>query len=208
MVLSRLQELPKCLLASTTCRRVEQGSFLYRRGDAAVSVFTLERGRLCLFSTTNEGSTVPFYIVYPGECVSEASLFADAYCGDVQAEVPSCVRVFPKAALLMAIRENPELAQEFMTAQARRFHALRIRLELRNLRSARERVLEYFRAMALPGEEAYPIDRPLKCVADDLGLSHESFYRTIAQLLKEGAIRREKRVIRLESFSRTATVAY
>lgn len=195
MVLSLLDRLPPSLLAATVRRQVEGGAFLYHRGDPASSVFTVERGRLCLYSTTSEGHTVPFYVVYAGECVSEAALFAEAYCSDVRAEMDSCVRVFPKMALLSAIRENPELAQQFMAAQANRFNALRLRLELRNLRSARERVLQYLGAMAMGGSMS--IDRPLRSIADDLGLSQESFYRTLAQLVKEGTIKREKRAIRL-----------
>lgn len=205
MVLSRLNRLSPHLVAMTGCRRVEAGAFLYRRGDPALNVFTVERGRLCLYSTTSEGSAVPFYTVYPGECISEAALFADAYCGDVRAEVPSRVRVFPKMALHEAMREDPELAEEFMASQAARFRAISIRLELRHLRSARERILQYFREMARMPSESFVVDRPMKGIAEDLGLSHESFYRTVAQLVKEGALKKEKRVIRIRSSSTAAS---
>ena len=197
MAVFRPQSFSPDLLAATVCRRVEKGGYLYRRGDPAVHVFMVERGRMCLYSTTSEGSTVPFYVVHPGEWVSEAALFADAYCGDVRAEVPSHVRVFPKATLLSAIREDPDLAHQFMAAQARRGQALRIRLELRQVRSARERVLQYVRAMATPDGDSFSLERPLKSLADDLGLCPESLYRTVAQLVKDGAIRREKRAIYL-----------
>jgi len=62
---------------------------------------------------------------------------------------------------------------------------------------------------AVPGQSSVKLDRPLKSIADDLGLTHESFYRTLAQLVREGAISREKSVIAfrargLSSFSATS----
>ncbi len=100
--------------------------------------------------------------------------------------------IFPKGPLLTAFHEHPMLAAEFMALLAKRFNMLRIRLELRNLQSARERVLQYLHMTASPGKATVVIDRPLKSIADDLGLTHESFYRTLAQLATEGIITRKK----------------
>ena len=55
-----------------------------------------------------------------------------------------------------------------------------------------ERILQYLLVMAPPGRATIVVDRPLKSIADDLGLTHESFYRTLAQLAKELIIIRKK----------------
>ncbi len=189
------ERLPAEIRAAVRHRELAPGEMLYHRGDKSVAIFVVERGRLTLFSYTSEGKTVPLYVIRPGECVSEAALFAENYCGDVVAEIASRVAIFPKRALLAAFHEHPLLSDEFMAALTKRFNMLRIRLELRNLQSARERILQYLLVLAPPGQATVVVDRPLKSIADDLGLTHESFYRTLTQLTKEGTIARRKGLI-------------
>ena len=55
----------------------------------------------------------------------------------------SRVRAYPKRALLAAFRDQPDLAERFMAVLAHEIQALRARLEERNIRSARERVLHH-----------------------------------------------------------------
>jgi len=196
--LLRPERLPPDLLARVTHRNLAAKEVLYHRGDKAVAVFAVERGRLQLFSYTTEGKSVPLYVIRAGECVAEAALFADHYCGDVVAEVPSRVAIFPKGPLLQAFHEQPALSDDFMARLTRRFNLLRIRLELRTVQSARERVLQYIRWIASPDQTSILLDRPLKSIAEDLGLTHESFYRTLSQLVKEGAIVRQKGRIHLK----------
>jgi CRP-like cAMP-binding protein len=198
MYISLVEHLPVDLVESSPRRDLMPDEVLYRRGETATSVYLVEQGRLRLFSFDTEGHSVPLYVVRPGECVSEAALFADTYCGDVRAEVRSRVHCFRKERLLEAFRRNPELSQRYMMEMARRFNSLRVRLELRNLRSARERVLQYLIASAPAGTDSFFIERPLKSIADDLGLAPESFYRTFTQLISEGLITRSKRLITLQ----------
>ena len=195
MFLLRSDCVPSELQAVVTHRELAAGQLLYRRGDPAVSIFAVERGRLQLFSYTSEGRPVPLYGIRAGECVSEAALHADNYCGDVVAEVASRVAVFPKGPLLSVFRDYPALGDEFMRLLTRRFNLLRVRLELRSLQSARERVLQYLLFHANASQGSMALDRPLKSIADDLGLTHECFYRTLAQLAKEGAITRAKGLV-------------
>ncbi len=192
MFLLRPDKLPSDLKAVVTYRELVSGQFLHHRGDQAVAVCAVQSGRLQLFSYTTEGKPVPLYVIRGGECVAEAALFAETYCGDAVAEVASRVAVFPKTALVSALNEHPALANEFMTLLTKRFNMLRIRLELRNLQSARERILQYLMVTAAPGQTSVVLDRPLKSIADDLGLTHECFYRIFAQLTKEGSVVRRR----------------
>jgi len=159
--LLRPERLTPDLLAAVTYRNLAAREAVYYRGDKAVAVFAVERGRLQLFSYTSEGKPVPLYVIRAGECVAEAALFADAYCGDVVAEIPSRVAMFRKGPLLQAFHERPALSDEFMARLTHRFNLLRIRLELRNLQSARERVLQYFQWTVSPDQTSVLLDRPL-----------------------------------------------
>ena len=85
----------------------------------------------------------------------------------------------------------------FIEQIGHRLHSTKIILELRSIRSARERVLHYLRLTIPPEEGSIVLDQPLKNIAFDLGLSLEVLSRTLAQLVKEGVISRQKRRITL-----------
>src|SRR5690606_13791668 len=104
------------------------------------------------------------------------------------------VAVLPRAAVRRALRADPEVAEGFMRQMAAQILSLRARLELRNVRSARARVLQY---LALAPRGAIGEDRPLKQVAAEIGLRHEALYRTLAALEAEGRIARQGRAVRL-----------
>jgi len=169
--LFQTDRLPPELLASTSSQDLFRGQYLCRQGETVRAVFAVVCGRVQLCTTTTDGKQVPLYTVRAGECVAEAALFADTYCSDVLAETKSRVRGFSKDVLQKTLLENPHLAAEFMTLQAKRCNTLRINLELRSLRSARERILQFLAMSALPQTRALTLDRPLKNIADDLGLS-------------------------------------
>ena len=160
------------------------------------SLFALEYGRLQSWIATTDGKQILLYTVRSGECVLEEALFQDHHCSDVVAEIRSRVRSFPIAAVKATLRQRPDLAAEFMALQGNRFSALSLSLELRSLRSARSRIMQFIRASTPAGS-----NRTLKNIADDLGLTHEVFYRTLAQLIKEGLVRRTKRSITLTEAS-------
>ena len=197
MFLFQTNRLPRELLASTPSRHLYRGEYLYRQGETVQAVFAVVCGRVQLCTSTSEGRQVPLYTVGAGECVAEAALFAENYCSDVVSETESHVRAFPKRELRQTLLQNPDLAEEFMTLQAKRCHRLRTQLELRSLRSARERILQFLKMSALPNTSSITLDRPLKNMADDLGLTHESFYRTLKTLMDDGMVRRTGRLLEL-----------
>ena len=197
MFLCRTEELPKQLLRSASFQELMRGEFLCRQGEPVRAVFVVLSGRVQLCASTSDGKRVPLYTARAGECVAEAALFAEFYCSDVIAEVKSSVRSFPAHFLRQALHDQPDLAAEFMGLQAKRCQSLRVSLELRSLRTARERILQYIELSVPSGSKTIRLDRTLKNLSDDLGLSHESFYRTLGQLTEEGVVTRTKTTIGL-----------
>jgi len=210
MFLLSPEKIPADLLALVTHRNLAPGEKLYYRGDRSVAVFAVEIGRLHLLSRSSDGRPVTIYVARAGECVSEAALFSDYCCSDAIAETPTRVAIFPKAPLLETLRRQPALSEEFMVMLAKRFEAVKVRLELRNLLSAKERVVQYLSLAVAPGRNELVVDRPLAYIAEDLGLSRESFYRMLARLSKDGSITRKGRSIQvncLADVTLTSTVA-
>ena len=133
-----------------------------------------------------------------GKFFAEASLFADAYHCDGVAAEPSSVRVYPKEVVLEALRTDPALAEAFMARLARQLQELRARMELRNIRSARDRVLQYLRLRAGTHGRSIPIEGQLQDIASEIGMTRETLYRTLAALETEGCLTRTEAAILLE----------
>lgn len=77
-----------------------------------------------------------------------------------------------------------------------RLQGLRVRYELKQIRSATERVLQLMR-MRCGKDGVFSMTGSLKDVAADVGLTHEAFYRALAALEKQGRIARSAGSIRM-----------
>jgi CRP-like cAMP-binding protein len=184
--------LPTTVRQHSTLRQLEADEGLFRQDDAALAIFVVEHGRLRLIRHTIDSYSITLHTARTGELLAEAALFADAYLCDAVAAVPSRVRVYPKRQLLAAFRSDPILAERFMAVLAHQIHALRSRLEERNIRSARERVLHHMSLATESDGRTVRVDGTLMDLATELGLSHEVLYRTLAALEKDGTITRTR----------------
>lgn len=174
-----------------TLRRIAAGEMLFRRGDPTFGIFCVAAGRLRMQRVTPDGGTVTLHVAGPGETFAEASLFADHYQCDVVAESDSEVWVYAKNELAQRLRDDPESLWIFAAGLARGLHSLRQRYELKQIRSAPERVLQLVRLRCDEGG-VYRATGTLKDMAAELGLTHESLYRALAALERQGRIARAK----------------
>jgi CRP/FNR family transcriptional regulator, dissimilatory nitrate respiration regulator len=191
-----LDWLPATIRERSLLRELAAGQPLFRQGDKARAIFAIERGRLQLIRHTIDSRRVVLHTARAGELLAEAALFADSYHCDAVAAVASRVRSYAKRDLLAAFRANTVLAERFMSLLAHQIHVLRSRLEERNIRSARERVLHHLLAAGPAGTRIRP-EGSLMDLAAEIGLSHEALYRTLSALEKDGAIRRTRSGIAL-----------
>ncbi len=140
--------LPASLEAGSAVRVLAPGDLLFRQGDPAAAIYKVESGRLRLIRRTVDDHLVILHTARRGEFFAEASLFADAYHCDAVAAAPSSVRVYPKELVMEALRMDPAFAEAFMARLARQLQELRARMEPSNIRSARDRLLQYLRLKA------------------------------------------------------------
>lgn len=177
-------------------QQVNAGQMLFHKGDPATALFAVKTGRIRLVRYLQDGSELGLHIARAGETFAEAALFSEVYHCDAIADLPSQVVIYPKASLLNTLRHHPESTLHFMALLTHHVQSLRTRLELCNIRSARDRILAYLSLYA-DSQGAIAFDRALKDVAGDIGLTHEVFYRTLSQLEKEGVIARKRRFIQV-----------
>jgi CRP-like cAMP-binding protein len=191
--MSLLGWLPPAIRDRSILRTLEPGETLFRQGDATFAIFEVEQGRLRMIRHTIEDQPVILLTARRGELFAEAALFADFYHCDAVAAVPSQIRAYPKQELLDAFRGDAALAERFMAVLAREIMNLRSRLEERNIRSARERILHHLAGAG----GTMPLDGTLMEFAAEIGLTHEALYRTLAALEADGLIDRDAASITL-----------
>jgi CRP-like cAMP-binding protein len=143
-----------------------------------------------------DGSAVTLHVAREGDGLAEAALFAGQYHCDAVAEIDSTVAVIAKAPLLAALRGNAEASLAFAADLSRQVRGLRWQLELRNIRSAQERLLAWLHLQA-DASGSIALDRPWTVIAPELGLSHEAIYRALARLQAERRLRRRRGGIQL-----------
>ena len=190
--------LPPSLEAGSIVRVLAPGELLFRQGDRAEAIYRVETGRLRLIRRTIDDHLVILHTAGRGEFFAEASLFAEAYHCDAIAAAQSRVWVYPKAIVMAALRTDPALAEAFMARLARQLQELRARMELRNIRSARERVLQYLRLRAGVHGRSIAIEGQFQDIAAEIGISREALYRTLAALEAEGYLTRTENAILLK----------
>jgi CRP-like cAMP-binding protein len=198
VVTASTDPLPASLEAGTSVRVLAPGDLLFRQGDPAAAIYKVESGRLRLIRRTVDDHLVILHTAHRGEFFAEASLFADAYHCDAVAAAPSSIRVYPKQIVMEAMRRDPALAEAFMARLARQLQELRARMELRNIRSARDRVLQYLRLRAGVHGRSIAVEGQLQDIAAEIGMTREALYRTPAALETEGHLTRTETTILLK----------
>lgn len=191
-----LGALVRRLAPDSVTRTLRTGATLFLQGDVVRDVFVVEDGRLRLQRHTVEGVRLTLQTARAGDMLAEPSLFAERYHCDAVADGPSIVRVFGRKTVLDALEARRDLGRSVMAALAGQVIDLRTRLELRNIRSARERVWQHLSLVA-DSERRIEVGGPLKDMAEALGLTPEALYRSLAHLEREGLISREPGMIRI-----------
>lgn len=182
--------LPVSLEAGSVVRILETRELLFHQGDRTAAIYKVESGRLRLIRRTVDDHLVILHTARRGEFFAEASLFAETYHCDAVAAAPSRVRIYPKTTVIAALRADPDLAQAFMARLAVQLQELRTLMELRNIRSAHERVLQYLRWRAIEQGRSIAVEGQLQDIAAEIGITREALYRTLAALEAEGHLSR------------------
>ena len=174
--------LPVSLEAGSVVRVLEACELLFQQGDRTAAIYKVESGRLRLIRRTVDDHLVILHTARRGEFFAEASLFAETYHCDAVAAIPSRIRVYPKTTVMAALRADPDLAQAFMARLALQLQELRALMELRDIRLARERVLQYLRWRAIEQGRSIEVEGQLQDIAAEIGITREALYRTLAAL--------------------------
>lgn len=172
-------------------RGLAVGERLFREGDPTVGIFFVAAGRLRMQRVTADGTIAVMHVARAGEMLAEASLFVERYRCEVVAETDCVVWEYPKRKLARALRNDPDSLWSFAEGLARGLHGLRLRYEIKQIRSAPGRVLQWLR-LHCGGDGVFTCEGRLQDLAHELGLTREALYRALATLQKRGILQRTK----------------
>ena len=181
----------------TAVRELSRDEALFAQGQPALNIYEVVRGSVQLQRHTSNGRTIAIHTAKPGELLAEAALFSPQYHCSAVAKTPSTLRCYPKTKVLAALRKDPRKMELFLARFARQIHALRFQVEIRNTRSAEDRLVLYLELNVDTKDRCLRLAGPLQDLAPELGLTREALYRALAGLERRGAIRRAEGILEL-----------
>lgn len=181
---------PEALRLAARLRHYDAGTTVFRRGQPVEAVYRVQAGRVLLRRDEAHGESITLQIAEAGEFVAEASLFSPRYHCEGVCPVASQLLVLPAKAVLACLRLDSTFAIDWIRLLSQQLMQSRARAERLTLRSPRERILHCLR-LESDVHGVFTLPGSLMQWARALGIAHESLYRTLAQLEREGLVARD-----------------
>lgn len=194
---SRHPSFPLALLPCLSRLELQPAQWLFRAGTPPRHIHFIEEGAVRLVRHGRQGEEVVLHDARPGEFLAEASLDSARYHCDALATQPSVILRASKADFQRLLVDNADFARIWMALLAAQLRTARARIERLSLRSAEERIRHLLLSEGRGPRCELEIAGSLKELARRLGLTHESLYRTLARMQKDGFIDREGLRLRL-----------
>lgn len=190
--------MPQALRAAARAIALRRGEFLFRAGQPIEALYYIAEGEIRLVHFMPNGDEVVLQTVTAGNALAECSTCLDHYTCAAEAIRRSRVLVVPLEMFNRLLERDATFAAAWARDLAKRMRDLFMYCERLKLRSARERVLHYLASQPCSASGVL-LGFSARTWAHELGLTHESLYRTLAALEKEGVLLRKGRHVVLVS---------
>lgn len=190
-----LAQLPEPLKKAARHVACSKEGWLFHQGDKARAIYFVVTGEVRLSRFGKDGKEVVLQRARRGEFFAEASLDSPRYhCDAIASEETSLIEV-PAGAVRKLLDSDPRFSRQWVTLLSRQLRRTRARLERLSLKGARERIRHNLLTEGQGPTCAVSIEGTLKDLARDLGLTHETLYRTLARMERDGEIDRTEHSI-------------
>ncbi|MGD9923942.1 MAG: Crp/Fnr family transcriptional regulator [Pseudorhodoplanes sp.] len=180
-----LAAIPARVRRAAHARAVSKSAHLFSRGDRPQAMYFVSSGEVHLVRSSPGGDQVVLQRARRG-FLAEASLDQARYHCDAIAARPSELLVIPRKAFREALADET-FARVWMTHLAGELRRVRAQAERMTLKSAEARVVHYVETEGSDGSAV--LSGSKKDWANELGLTHEALYRTLARMEQRGCIR-------------------
>lgn len=180
--------LPAGLHAQCETGAVAKGTRLFELGQRPRAMHFVESGEVVLERLGAQGELVVLQRTRHG-FVGEASLQSAKYHCDARAVAASVVTRIPVKDIRAALEQDPAFAMRWVGMLNREVRRLRMQCERLSLHRLQDRLLHLIETEGQDGR--YPLGAGLKSLAGELGVTHEALYRGVAELERQGLLRRD-----------------
>ena len=166
------------------------------RGDPATHVFLIEDGSAALTRGSADGNELILAFRTAGSIIgTTAAILGRAHTASVRTLSPSRLRALPVEVFLEALRENRELSASVHRMHSEEIEEQRDRLSGLALKTARQRLEDFFRKLAANTRESKArVQLPFiqTELARYIVVSRQRLNRLLKDLEEEGIVRRSK----------------
>lgn len=191
----------KTLLQHALIQQYESGRLLVQQGDAPHYMYLILEGSLKTMRMGDDGHEVTIRMLEAGDTCMEAVLFMGGPSPvNVQTANNPRLLLIPEKIVKSYALENPQFAINLLRIVTRHYKNALLQIDAMNIKSPLQRVGYYFLLKHLEqGPENPDIKLPFKkkTVANYLGMTPETFSRTLKQMTNIG-IKVEKDIIRMQ----------
>lgn len=189
-----LRHLPLPVAGKVKSLSLTPDDILFRCGERPRAIHYLIEGEVHMMRRTRNGGTVVMSRTQHG-FFAEAGLYAKTYGCDAVVVMASTILMFPLPVFQEMLDDNKEFRRSRFAQQAYDIRRLCSRCERLSLPTAQERLFHYIETEGQDG--AIELMQTVKALAAELGLTHETLYRTLAQMERTGDLKRSGNRIEL-----------
>lgn len=189
-----LRHLPPPVAGRAKLLALAPEALLFQRGERPRVIPYLVEGEIHMVRHLRNGGMAVMVRAKHG-FFAEASLDSPAYHCDAVAKTACTVLALPLPSFQEALDESKAFRRATFARQAREIRRLCSQCERLSLPTAEGRLIHYLNIEGQNG--AIELTQTVKVLAAELGLSHETLYRTLAQMEKTGVLKRAGKRIEL-----------
>ena len=195
------------LVASVTPKTLAKGEVLFHRGDPALNFYFVDTGLVELNLIAATGEKKVLEVVGPGRTFAEAVTFMRERKYPVTAEAlaDSTLCQIPNIAYVDLIYENPDACMRLLSDVCRHLHARVREIENLTVQNARSRLASYLLDHIIEtsdDEATVRLELPRHVIASRLSIKPETLSRLLRNMVDDGILTIEDRVIFVHSLSR------
>ena len=172
----------------------EPGQYLYQAGDDSDTLYLLQKGLVQIYRISASGKEQYIRQLESGDFIGESGLFSQQHFNRyVKAEEPTTVCSIQRDVFKELLLKNPEIALALLEEFSNRLNASEQQTTWITSESTSDRLAAYL-LEAYNQQQSLSIEIPStkKQLASFLGMSPESFSRSLTKLTKEGIVKQPK----------------
>lgn len=177
--------IPESLREHAKLFEAQTRETLFRTADPVRHIYLVISGEARLIRLDRNGGEIILQRSRGG-FIAEASLDSRAYHCDGIASEPTAILALPASAFRSALDADPTFCKAWQMQLAKEVRKLRAQCERLSLHNAADRITHYIESEGTDG--VLILSQSRKSWAAELGLSHESLYRTLRRMQDDGLI--------------------